>query len=119
VSVGPAGRRFLRGFSATQPDGAIPSARYILEAAQAAEALLEAIGRSDGTRASVTRELRRLEIEDGILGSFRFDENGDMTPPTISVFRVTGKRREADAPDFYGGADFDRLVRVAPELVGS
>jgi hypothetical protein len=40
-----------------------------------------------------------------------------MTPPAISVFRVTGKKGEADAPDFYGGADFDRLVRVPPELV--
>jgi branched-chain amino acid transport system substrate-binding protein len=118
-SLGPAGRRFLREFAPTQPDGAVPSSRYILEAAQAAEALLEAIGRSDGARASVLRELRRLEVENGILGSFRFDENGDMTPPAISVFRVTGKESKADAPDFYGGADFDRLVRVPPELVGS
>jgi hypothetical protein len=65
----------------------------------------------------VTRELRRLKIEDGILGTFSFDENGDMTPAAISVFRVTGKGRKSDAPDFYSGADFDRLVRVPPELV--
>jgi hypothetical protein len=39
-----------------------------------------------------------------------------MTPATISVFRITGKRG-ADAPDFYGGADFDRVVRVPPELL--
>ena len=118
-SLGPAGRRFLRKFRATQPDRAVPSARYIPEAAQAAEALLKAIERSDGTRASVTRELRRLEIENGILGSFRFDRNGDMTPAAITVFRVTGKKREADAPDFYGGADFNRVVRVPAELAGS
>jgi branched-chain amino acid transport system substrate-binding protein len=116
-SLGPAGRRFLREFEAKELEGAVPTFGYIPEAAQAAEALLEAIERSDGTRASVLQELRRLDIEDGILGSFRFDENGDMTPPTISVFRVTGNEREADAPDFYGGADFDRLVRVSPELV--
>jgi branched-chain amino acid transport system substrate-binding protein len=117
-SLGPAGREFLRTFAATQPDGAVPPLdTYIVEAAQAAEALLQAIARSDGTRASVTRELFDLEIEDGILGSFSFDENGDMTPATISVFRVTGKGRQADAPDFYGGADFDRVVQVPPELV--
>jgi branched-chain amino acid transport system substrate-binding protein len=116
-SLGPAGRRFLRGFAATQPKGAIPSFGYILEAAQATEALLEAIERSDGTRASVTRELRRLKIEDGILGTFSFDKNGDMTPAPISVFRVTDKKGEADAPDFYGGSDFDRVVRVPAELV--
>jgi branched-chain amino acid transport system substrate-binding protein len=116
-SLGPAGRNFLRTFRATQPDGAVPFDVYILEAAQAAEAVLEAIARSDGTRASVTRELRRLKIEDGILGTFSFDENGDMTPAAISVFRITGKGRKSDAPDFYGGADFDRVVRVPPELV--
>ena len=115
-SLGPAGRRFLREFSATQPEGAVPTALFVAEAAQAADALLEAIARSDGTRASVTRELRSLQIEDGILGTFGFDENGDITPATISVFRITGKRT-ADAPDFYGGADFDRVVRVPPELL--
>jgi branched-chain amino acid transport system substrate-binding protein len=117
-SLGPAGRRFLREFAATQPGGVVPPASHIPEAAQAAEALLEAIERSDGTRASVTRELLGLEIENGILGNFRFDANGDMTPPTITVYRITGKKREADAPDFYGGADFDRVVRVPAALVG-
>jgi branched-chain amino acid transport system substrate-binding protein len=116
-SLGPAGRRFLREFAATQPGGAVPFGAFIPEAAQATEALLEAIERSDGTRASVLRELRGLEIEDGILGSFSFDDNGDMTPAAISIFRVTGKGRNADVPDFGGGADFDRLVRVPPELV--
>jgi branched-chain amino acid transport system substrate-binding protein len=116
-SLGPAGRDFLRAFAAMQPGGAVPFGAFIPEAAQATEALLDAIARSDGTRASVLRELRGLEIEDGILGSFSFDENGDMTPAGISVFRVTGKGRKSDAPDFYGGADFDRVVRVSPELV--
>jgi branched-chain amino acid transport system substrate-binding protein len=116
-SLGAAGQRFLREFTATQPDSAVPTTQYIPEAAQAAEALLEAIERSDGTRVSVLQELRRLEIEDGILGTFSFDKNGDMTPAAISVYRVTGKGGKSDAPDFYGGADFDRLVRVPPELV--
>ncbi len=115
-SLGPDGRRFVREFAATQPDRAVPTASYIPEAAEAAETLIEAIGRSDGTRASVTRELHDLEIENGILGNFSFDENGDMTPATISVFRITGKKG-ADAPDFYGGADFDLVVEVPPELV--
>jgi branched-chain amino acid transport system substrate-binding protein len=118
-SLGPAGRRFLREFAETQPDGVVPAALYIPEAAQAAQALLEAIARSDGTRTSVTEELRRVEIEDGILGNFSFDEKGDMTPPAITVFRVTGEGARADAPDVWGGADFDRLVQVPPELVGS
>jgi ABC-type branched-subunit amino acid transport system substrate-binding protein len=115
-SLGPAGQRFLREFGATQPDGVVPDGFYIPETAQAAEALLDAIGRSDGTRASVNRELRRLEVEDGILGSFSFDPNGDITPASITVLRVTGKKG-ADQPDFFGGADFDHLVQVPPELL--
>ena len=47
-SLGPAGRRFLREFAATQPTARCPSSLRP-EAAQAAEALLEAIERSDGT----------------------------------------------------------------------
>jgi branched-chain amino acid transport system substrate-binding protein len=116
-SLGPAGRDFLRGFAKTQPGGTVPNALYVLEAAQATQALLEAIARSDGTRASVTQELHRLEIENGILGNFGFDENGDITPATITIFRITGKGREADIPEFYGGADFDRVVRVPSALV--
>lgn len=116
-SLSPRGQSLLREFRATQPAGAVPSALYVAEAAQAAEALLEAIERSDGTRASVTRQLFDLRIEDGILGDFRFDSNGDMTPPMVNVFRVTGEAGKADAPDIWGGADFDRVLRLPPELV--
>ncbi len=82
---------------------------------QAAEALLAAIVRSDGTRASVTEELRGLELENGILGTFRFDRNGDITPASFTVFRVTGQRTRApELPKVFGGAVVDRVVRVPP-----
>ena len=35
--------------------------------------MLEAIARSDGTRASVLEELKASRVKDGLLGSFRFD----------------------------------------------
>jgi branched-chain amino acid transport system substrate-binding protein len=112
-----AGRRFVRKFGRTQPAGVSPSALYVTETAQAAEALLAAIARSDGTRASVTEELRRLEIENGILGSFRFDANGDITPASFTVLRVTGGgKRDPALPDAYAGAVVDRVVRVPPTL---
>jgi hypothetical protein len=41
--------------------------------AQAAEIFLDAIARSDGTRASVTRELFETRVEDGLLGNISFD----------------------------------------------
>ena len=118
--LGKAGRRFLRGFAKQHPSRPIPSALYVVEAAEGAEALLAAIARSDGTRESVNRELRRLRIENGILGSFRFDRNGDITPAAFTVFRITGKRTSGSKlPDAFSRAVVDRIVRVRGRLVSA
>ena len=70
---------------------------YTVHVAQATHALLDAIAASDGSRASVTRELLGLRVTDGIIGDFGFDENGDVTPPLVSVYRVTdGKQKLFD-----------------------
>ena len=55
---------------------------------EAAEILLDAIARSDGTRASVTSELFRTRVEEGILGDIRFDRNGDLVDAPVAVFRM-------------------------------
>ena len=79
------GERFVRGFG----DGAHES--HALQSAQATEAVLAAIARSDGTRASVLSELRATEEADGLFGHFRFDRYGDITPARITILRVTAK----------------------------
>jgi branched-chain amino acid transport system substrate-binding protein len=86
----PTGRRFLEQFEKARPGLRTPdfSAAY---AAQAAEILLDAIGRSNGTRPSVTRELRRTRIEGGILGDLRFDHNSDPVEAPVTIFRMAGK----------------------------
>ena len=56
--------------------------------AQAAEVLLQAIAASDGTRASVTENLLKVRVEDGILGSFAFDANGDTTAAGVTMYRI-------------------------------
>jgi branched-chain amino acid transport system substrate-binding protein len=118
ASLGPAGQAFLREFAKTQPGVVVRSAFYIAEAAQATEVLLQAIARSDGTRASVIRELRRVKVEDGILGSFQFDRNGDITPAAFTIFRITGaKNRDSEVPDYFTGAEVDRVVQVPRTLV--
>jgi branched-chain amino acid transport system substrate-binding protein len=82
----PEGRAFVREFGATQRGRTIDIlAPY---AAQAAEVLLKAIARSDGTRASVTRELLRVRIAHGILGSIAFDKNGDLRQSLVPIFRA-------------------------------
>jgi branched-chain amino acid transport system substrate-binding protein len=99
----PNGRRFVREFSATQTARNVNF--FAPYAAQAAEVLLQAIAHSDGSRASVTRELFKVRISDGILGTFSFDQNGDATPNLFPVFRVDRFGPEVVYPE-------DRVVTV-------
>jgi ABC-type branched-subunit amino acid transport system substrate-binding protein len=87
----PRGRELLKSFARSRPDGVGPDfgAAY---GAQAAEIMLDAIARSDGTRPSVTRELFRTRVEDGILGDIRFDRNGDPVDAPFTFFRIVGER---------------------------
>jgi ABC-type branched-subunit amino acid transport system substrate-binding protein len=62
--------------------------QYSAYAAQAAEVLLDAIARSDGTRASVTRALFATHIHDGIVGSFRITPTGDTTAGAVTTYRI-------------------------------
>ncbi|MDX6520910.1 MAG: hypothetical protein QOF08_1515 [Gaiellales bacterium] len=82
----PAGRSFVRLFSATQPGRTVNT--FTPYAAQSTEVLLAAIAASDGTRSSVSEQLLRVKVSDGILGSFGFDQNGDMTISSMPIFRV-------------------------------
>ncbi len=52
--------------------------------------------RSDRSRASVTRELRRTRIDNGILGDIRFDRKGDLAEGPVSFFVVEGRRFVVD-----------------------
>ena len=109
-----AGRRFARelGSSATQPAG--PG---VLEAGQATELLMDAIARSDGTRASVLDELHSTEVKDGILGSFRFDRNGDNTTAAIPILRITGATPPGTPlPSAFQGAVVDTVVKLPASL---
>jgi ABC-type branched-subunit amino acid transport system substrate-binding protein len=98
--------------------GSAADERFVLHAAQAAALVLAAIGRSDGTRAAVLRELQASRVRDGILGNFRFDGNGDITPAKLSVLRVTGpSATDERLPDDYEGASVDRVLEVPTSLV--
>jgi ABC-type branched-subunit amino acid transport system substrate-binding protein/DNA-binding beta-propeller fold protein YncE len=112
--LSPEAERFARDFGAFGTP--VP---YALPAAQAAEVLLQAIARSDGTRASVLEELRATQVRDGLLGSFRFDRNGDIAPAAVPIFRVTGATStEAEVFDLFRGAVVDRVVHVPARLAG-
>lgn len=110
----PAGARWVERFQKTQRRGPIePSAVYT---AQATEVLLDAIARSDGTRASVLRELFETHIADGLLGSFGFDKNGDISESPVTIVRVEqgGQGNKVQSLD---GAPVVRVVHPSPALV--
>jgi YVTN family beta-propeller protein len=111
-----AGQEFVRAFAATQPSPKVPSyaAAY---GAQAAEVLLAAIARSDGTRDSVVRELFALRVRGGILGDFSFASDGDMTPSPVTIFRVVGgNRRSSTHLEDFDGSIIERVVDVPVSL---
>jgi hypothetical protein len=87
----PAGRRFVARLRRSLGQDPSPSAVY---AAQAADILLNAIARSDGTRGSVSRELLRTRVRGGILGDFAITRRGETTAGAVTVYRVEhGKQR--------------------------
>jgi ABC-type branched-subunit amino acid transport system substrate-binding protein len=81
------GKLFVASFS--KKFGGEPT-RYAVNAAQAIDVLLYAIGRSDGTRASVTRNLFRTRVSNGILGSFWITPTGDTTLNAVAIYRIIG-----------------------------
>lgn len=83
--LGPTGREFMASFS--KKVGGPPTG-YAVHAAQAMDVLLDAIGRSDGTRASVARNLFSTRISNGILGSFWITSTGDTTLNAVTIFRI-------------------------------
>jgi branched-chain amino acid transport system substrate-binding protein len=62
---------------------------YALYGGQAAIILLDAIAASDGTRTDVITKMFETDVQDGLLGSFTFDENGDPTGAEGAVVGFT------------------------------
>jgi ABC-type branched-subunit amino acid transport system substrate-binding protein len=82
----------------------------------ATEVVLDAIARSDGTRASVSRALLRTRLRDTPIGPVRFDRDGDLVGPAVTIMRVTGPGGASDVPGFEGAA-IDRVIRPRPEQI--
>ena len=75
----PTGQKFIKQFRAyAKIKGNMPP--YSIYQAQAAQVMLGAIARSNGTRASVVKEMMSATVKNGIMGTFHFDKNGDIVP---------------------------------------
>ena len=81
------GATFAEEFGATL--GGAPIDPYAIYGAQAARILLDAIAASDGSRQSVIDQLFQTKVENGYLGSFDINENGDPTGAEGAVVGFT------------------------------
>jgi branched-chain amino acid transport system substrate-binding protein len=85
-NLGPTGKQFVTDFS-KEIGGENPDP-YSAYAAQAAQVLLTAIEKSDGTRKSVAENLLNTKVTDGILGSFTINSNGDTSSNPVTIYRI-------------------------------
>ena len=82
-----AGAEFAEAFKPTL--GGKPIDPYAIYGAQAARVLLDAIAASDGTRESIMEQLFQAKVENGFLGSFEINENGDPSGASGAVVGFT------------------------------
>jgi branched-chain amino acid transport system substrate-binding protein len=89
--LGPAGKRFIAGLKAyAKLKGQVPP--YAVYQGQATQIMLDAIAKSNGTRPSVVTQMFKTRVNNGIMGTFRFDKNGDTIPfKWISFDKLKGK----------------------------
>jgi branched-chain amino acid transport system substrate-binding protein len=81
------GKEFIDGFK--QQLNGKPVDPYATYAAQAAQVVLDAIGKSDGSRQSVIDQLFKTKVRNGILGSFDLNKNGDVSGGKGVVVKYT------------------------------
>jgi hypothetical protein len=77
--------------------------------------------RSPARTARATRSSKPCSptrVDDGLLGSFRFDENGDITESPITILRVARGGASSRIPSLEGGI-VERVVRPSPSLVAT
>ena len=86
-SLKGAGKAFVKAF--TKADHRAPDP-YAVYAAQAAEVVVQAIANSNGTRADITKQIFKTNLKNSILGNIKFNANGDVTSPAVTIYRVKG-----------------------------
>jgi len=111
-----AGRRFVRDFGSTRPGGRVPE--WAVYGAAATEALLAAIARSDGSRASVARALASVDLPDTPVGRLRFTHTGEPATNPVAIVRAERGGEPDDGVSTAGGTILD-IVDPPPRLVGA
>jgi len=115
--LGARGKRFVRGFRATQSGGRVTP--LVVYAAAGTEVLLDAIARSDGTRASVTRALTTTRLPDSTVGRLGLDARGEPLTQPITVVRAEHGRGRGDIVQSLDGTVPVDVITPSARLVGA
>ena len=75
---------------------------YAIYGAQAAQVMLDAIGESEDDLFDVLAKMFATEVTDGLLGSFKFNENGDPEDASAPGWGFYDLRRDRQARDGEG-----------------
>ena len=94
-----AGAEFIKDFKPRL--GGKPVDPYAIYGGQAAQVMLNAIAASDGSRADVIAKLFEQKINDGLLGTFGINENGDPSGAEgavvgFTIYKATDKLDNGD-----------------------
>jgi branched-chain amino acid transport system substrate-binding protein len=79
--------KFIGGFK-KQLKGK-PVDPYAILAAQAGQVLLDAISKSDGTRGDVIAKVFATKVNNGLIGTFSFNKNGDLSGAKGAAIQFT------------------------------
>lgn len=86
-TLGAKGKAFIAGLRAyAKVKGQMPP--YPVYQGQSAQIMFDAIARSNGTRSSVSDQLFKTNVKNGIMGTFHFDQYGDITPTKYITIEV-------------------------------
>jgi branched-chain amino acid transport system substrate-binding protein len=90
--IAGAGAQFVDGFQAKIGAGENIQV-YTLYAAVAAQVMLDAISRSDGSRADVLAKMFETNMNDTATGPMSFNQNGDPAAGTEQLFKADGAQK--------------------------
>ena len=116
-------KEFVTNFSKEYLSGK-PIDPYAIYGAQAAQVMLDAIGASDGSRSDVITKMFATTVDNGLLGSFTFNENGDPQGRAVpssrsrSTRRRTSSRRRGHLAEAGDGRRSDSASRHAAQCRG-
>jgi branched-chain amino acid transport system substrate-binding protein len=104
------GKSFVKDFGVRIGTAVNPYSTY---AAQTASVMLDAIAKSDGTRASVANNLLHTKVTNGILGTFSINSNGDTTSNPVTVYVQTGSGKSGTGKTYKTITPSQSLVKAA------